>query len=124
MQITPGNVHDVNFLKDMCFEEYTKGKTHLGDRGYICREVQTDLFTTYQIKLEVPYRSNQKEQVVIDVAKKRKRRRIEVLFAQLCDQFRLKLNYAKSSARHIGGLPQNSPQQRYYRKSTLKKEDL
>jgi hypothetical protein len=35
------------------------------------------LFTTYQIKLEVPYRSNQKEQVVIDVAKKRKRRRIE-----------------------------------------------
>ena len=47
MQITPGNVHDVNFLKDMCIEEYTKGKTLLGDRGYISREVQTDLFTTY-----------------------------------------------------------------------------
>ena len=25
MQITPGNVHDVNFLKDTHFEEYTKG---------------------------------------------------------------------------------------------------
>ena len=35
MQITPGNVHDVNFLKDTHFEEYTKGKTLLGDRGYI-----------------------------------------------------------------------------------------
>jgi hypothetical protein len=57
--------------------------------------VQTDSFTTYQIKLEVPYRSIQKEQVVIDMAKKGKRRRIEVLFAQLYGQFRLKLNYAK-----------------------------
>jgi hypothetical protein len=27
MQITPGNVHDINFLKDTHFEEYTKGKT-------------------------------------------------------------------------------------------------
>jgi hypothetical protein len=62
------------------------------------------LFTTYHIKLEVPYRSNQKEQAVIDVAKKRKRRRIEVLFAQLCDQFRLKLNYAKNFAGHNGRL--------------------
>jgi hypothetical protein len=104
MQITPGNVHDVNFLKDTHFEEYTKGKTLLGDLGYISRVVQRDLFTTCQIKLGVHYRSNQKKQVVVDVVKKRKRRRIEVLFAQLCDQFRLKLNYAKSFAGHIGRL--------------------
>jgi hypothetical protein len=42
MQITPGNVHDVNFLKETRFEEYTKGNTVLGDRGYFSREVQTD----------------------------------------------------------------------------------
>jgi hypothetical protein len=38
------------------------------------------------------------------MAKKGKRRRIEVLFAQLCIQFRLKLNYAKSFAGTIGRL--------------------
>ncbi len=52
----------------------------------------------------MPYRSNRKEQVVIDVAKKRKRRRDEVPIAQLCDQFRLKRNFAKSFAGHIGRL--------------------
>lgn len=67
-------------------------------------EVQTDLFTTDHIKLEVPFRSNQKEQVIIDVAKNRKRRRIEVFLAQRCDQFRYKLNDAKSFAGHIGRL--------------------
>ena len=102
MQVTPGNVHDINFLKDAQLEDYTKGKTLLGDRGYISKAVQTDLFTTYDIKLEVPYRSNQKEQTFIDKVKGRKRRRIEVLFSQLCDQFRIKLNYAKSFAGFLG----------------------
>lgn len=102
MQVTPGNVHDINFLKDVQLEDYTKGKTLLGDRGYISKAVQTDLFTTHNITLEVPYRSNQKEQTVIDKVKGRKRRRIEVLFSQLCDQFRIKLNYAKSFAGFLG----------------------
>jgi hypothetical protein len=64
--------------------------------------VQNTLFTTYQFKHEVPYRSNQKEQVVVDLANKQERRRIEVLFARLCDQLRLKLNYAKRFAGQIG----------------------
>lgn len=102
MQVTPGNVHDINFLKDVQLEDYTKGKTLLGDRGYISKAVQTDLFTTHDITLEVPYRSNQKEQMVVDKVKGRKRRRIEVLFSQLCDQFRIKLNYAKSFAGFLG----------------------
>lgn len=102
MQVTPGNVHDINFLKDVKLEDYTKGKTLLGDRGYISKAVQTDLFTTHDITLEVPYRSNQKEQMVVDKVKGRKRRRIEVLFSQLCDQFRIKLNYAKSFAGFLG----------------------
>jgi hypothetical protein len=42
--------------------------------------------------------------VIVDVAKKRKRRRIEVLFAQLCDQFRLRLSYAKSFTGYMGRL--------------------
>ena len=98
MQITPANVHDINFLKELQPEEYCRGKTLLGDRGYISEQVQVDLFTQYEINLEVPYRTNQKSKIPVDKIKGRKRRRIEVQFAQLCDQFRLKLNYAKSYA--------------------------
>lgn len=45
MQITPANVHDINFLKQLDPETYTRGKTILGDRGYISANVQTYLFT-------------------------------------------------------------------------------
>ena len=96
MQITPANVHDINFLKDLAPEEYCRDKIILGDRGYISKQVQTDLFTQYEIKLEVPYRSNQIDKAPKNPENGRKRRRIEVQFAQLCDQFRIKLNYAKT----------------------------
>jgi hypothetical protein len=97
LQVTPANVHDLNFLKDLQPEEYSYGKTLLADKGYISQVVQTDLFTQYQIDLKVPYKKNQKNCIpehnkLLGV----KRRRIEVFFAQLCDQFRMKLNYAKS----------------------------
>ncbi|MCH2200113.1 MAG: transposase [Flavobacteriales bacterium] len=96
MQITPANVHDINFLKDIAPEEYCRYKTILGDRGYISKQVQTDLLTQYEIKLEVPFKSNPREKVPINPQNGKKRSRIEVQFAQLCDQFRIKLNYAKT----------------------------
>ena len=34
--------------------------TVIGDRGYISAQVQLDLFETANIRLEVPYRCNQK----------------------------------------------------------------
>jgi len=94
MQITPANVHDINFLKNLALEEYCRDKIILGDLGYISKQVQTDLFTQYEIKLEVPYRSNQIDKTQKNPENGRKRRRIEVQFAQLCDHFRIKLNYA------------------------------
>jgi hypothetical protein len=72
----------------------------------------------------VPYRSNQKEQVVIDIAKKGKRRRIEVLLAQLCDQSRLKANYAKSFTGYIGSLISKLAAVALLKKVHLEKEDL
>lgn len=87
MQITPANVHDINFLKHLEPEVYSQGKTILGDRAYISASVQTDLFTNFDIQLSVPYRSNQKRQIPRGRVLSRKRRRIEVQFAQLCDQF-------------------------------------
>jgi hypothetical protein len=47
-------------------ETYSRGKTILGVRAYISASVQTDLFTQYAIKLSVPYRSNQKNNVKPD----------------------------------------------------------
>jgi hypothetical protein len=45
------------------------------------------------------------------MAKKGKRRRIEILFAQLYDQFRLKLNHAKKALLDASDdFPQNSQQ--------------
>jgi hypothetical protein len=96
MQVTPANVHDINFLKQHCFEDYSRGRTILGDRGYISKSLQADLFTSYDITLSVPYRKNQRDTKAVNREYGRKRRRIETQFAQLCDQFRMKANYAKS----------------------------
>ena len=95
MQVTPGNVHDINFLKS--WETTTsRGKLLIGDRGYLSAKVQLDLFESFKIRLEVPYRNNMNEQVEIDPKNRSQRKRIETMFSQFCDQFMLKRNYAKS----------------------------
>lgn len=94
--ITPANVHDLDFLKFLEPENHCQGKTIVGDKGYISARVQTSLFDEYDITLKVPYRSNQINKVPLDPELGRKRRRIETQFSQLCDQFRLKHNYAKT----------------------------
>lgn len=97
LQITPANVHDIHYLKKLNPEYYTRGKTIIGDKGYISAQVQTDLFTEHNINLKVPYKRNQKESHShINYADAKKRRRIETQFSQLCDQFRIKWNYAKT----------------------------
>lgn len=98
MMITPANVHDIEFLKRIEPEEYCYNKTIIGDRGYISEPVQTSLFDNYQIKLEIPYRYNQHNWTKYPPVYKCKRRRIETQFSQLCDQFKLKWNYAKTFA--------------------------
>jgi hypothetical protein len=57
--------------------------------------VQLDLFETAQIRLEVPFRSNQKEFKPIFKPFRKFRKRIETVFSQLDDQFMLVRNYAK-----------------------------
>ena len=51
---TPANVHDVNYLNDI------KGNLQncllIGDRGYISKEFQVDLFNYSRINLSVPMR--------------------------------------------------------------------
>lgn len=56
--LTKASVHDINYLQDI------KPQYHdcsiFGGKGYISASVQFDFFETANIKLECPYRLNQK----------------------------------------------------------------
>ena len=66
-----------------------------GDEGYIGADVQLDLFETAHIRLECPYRVNQKDWKPTFIPLAKARKRIETLFSQLTDQFLTIRNYAK-----------------------------
>jgi hypothetical protein len=92
--LTPANVHDVNFLKDV---KYSLNNCELiGDKGYISADYKLDLFNTSQIRLTVPMRKNQHNRVEFSKTKRRKRKRIETLISQLDGQFSMNKNVAKT----------------------------
>jgi hypothetical protein len=94
IDITPASVHDIHMLKDVKIT-YSKC-TLLGDMGYLSADIQLNLFETVQIKLETPMRKNQTNYVEQPYVFKKGRKRIETLFSQMCDQFRIRSNYAKT----------------------------
>jgi len=65
-------------------------------RGYLSLTQQLDLFETANIVLETPMRMNQKNYKKQTYIFRKSRKRIETLFSQLCDQFMIRRNYAKS----------------------------
>ncbi len=95
MDITRASVHDVRYLQDIK-QSGMKHCTLLADRGYLSKPCQIDLFESVQIKLQTPMRSNQIDFKPYPSIFKKCRKRIETLFSQLCDQFMLKRNYAKT----------------------------
>lgn len=94
LDITKAEVHDVHFLKNI--KQQMSDCVLLGDRGYLSESIQLDLFQTVNIKLETPKRINQKNYKPQPYVFRKSRKRIETLFSQLCDQFRIRNNYAKS----------------------------
>ena len=53
------------------------------------------IYKSANIKLEVPYRLNQKNWKPTFIPFAKARKRIETLFSQMCDQFMMIRNYAK-----------------------------
>ena len=96
LDITKAEVHDIHFLKNI--KQQLSDCVLLGDRGYLSESIQLDLFQTARIQLETPKRSNQKEYKPQPYIFRKSRKRIETLFSQLCDQFLIRRNYAKSFA--------------------------
>ena len=92
--LTPASVHDIHYLKDI--KSHLSDCVLLGDKGYLSQTIQLDLFNDVNIKLETPKRINQKDYKPQFYQFKKFRKRIETLFSQLCDQFMIRRNYAKS----------------------------
>ena len=94
LDISKASVHDIHYLKDI--KHQLSDCVLLGDKGYLSKTQQLDLFETAKIKLETPMRINQKNYRKQPYIFRKSRKRIETLFSQLCDQFMIRRNYAKS----------------------------
>jgi len=92
--LTQASVHDIHYLKNI--KMLYRDCTILGDKGYLSIDYQRDLFLSNQIRLEVPMRKNQHNYKPQAYMFRKSRKRIETLFSQLCDQFMIRRNYAKS----------------------------
>ena len=92
--ISPASVHDIHYLQDIKFQ--MSDCVLLGGKGYLFQTIQLDLFNEVNIELETPKRKNQKDYKPQFYQFKKYRKRIETLFSQLCDQFMIRRNYAKT----------------------------
>lgn len=92
--LSPASVHDINYLDDI--KAQLSNCVLLGDKGYLSAEVQLNLFENHHIELNTPMRKNQQDYKEQPFVFKKSRKRIETLFSQLCDQFMIRRNYAKS----------------------------
>jgi hypothetical protein len=95
MDLTKASVHDIHYLSDVRYSGLNNCVL-LGDKGYLSKMHQLDLFTSCNITLATPKRNNQHVKEHYPFIFKKLRKRIETIFSQLCDQFMLKRNYAKS----------------------------
>lgn len=95
MDLTKASIHDVHYLSEAKYSGLSSC-TLIADKGYLSSTYQLDLFNSCQIKLQVPKRANQVREPY-PLIFRRMRKRIETLFSQLCDQFMLKRNYAKTN---------------------------
>lgn len=93
-ELTAAAVHDIHYLKNI--KHNFSSCVLLGDKAYLSADYQLDLFTSNNIRLEVPMRVNQRNYKKQPYLLRNTRKRIETLFSQLCDQFMIRRNYAKS----------------------------
>ena len=95
--LTQASVHDLKYLNDAGQDFFQC--TIIGDMGYLSAEVQLNLFESAHIRLEVPYRLNQKNWEPFYKPFGKVRKRVETDFSQFTDQFNIIRNYAKQ---HVG----------------------
>jgi hypothetical protein len=94
LDISRASVFDNHYLQDV--RSTLSNCILLGDKGYLGSETQLDLFNSTGIRLFTPKRRNQHDYQKYPTVFRRLRKRIETVFSQLCDQFMIQRNYAKS----------------------------
>jgi hypothetical protein len=94
IELTKANIHDSTFLQEM--NSQLSDCVLIGDKGYLSSSIQLDLFHSANIHLSTPMRSNQRNYQKQAWLFRKTRKRLETLFSQLCDQFMIRRNYAKS----------------------------
>ena len=93
--ITQANVHDIRNIEAMT-KDFLSNAVLIGDKGYIGKNVQLNLFQEYSVKLITPKRNNQIGPDQWNSKHRKMRKLIETTFSQFCDQFSMKKNFAKS----------------------------
>lgn len=94
VDLSKASIADIHYLQDI--REDISQCILLGDKAYLSSEIQLDLFQTQGVRLITPKRKNQNDFRKYPQVFRKLRKRIETLFSQLCDQFMIKRNYAKS----------------------------
>ena len=94
--ISKASLHDIHYLNDI--KNTLAHCVLVGDKGYLSQQWQSDLFQGSAIDLKTPARKNQLNAEGLSTYYRKTRKRIETLFSQLCDQFMIRRNYAKSFA--------------------------
>ena len=92
--LSKADMADIHYLQDI--RAYYPGARLLGDRAYLSDPLQRDLFETNRLLLETPKRRNQKNYRKYPTVFRRVRKRIETMYSQLHDQFKIVNNYAKT----------------------------
>lgn len=80
MDLTKASVHDIQYLNEVKYSNISNC-TLIGDKGYLSKSYQLDLFNTRQIILETPNRNNQHIKEPFPFTFKKARKRIETLFS-------------------------------------------
>ena len=100
MELTKASIHDVHFIEELIGQRPVLDAVIIADKGYLSAPKQLDLFQACKVRLLTPMRKGQRNYKSFPFLFKKKRKRIETVFSQLCDQMMVKRNYAKS----FGGL--------------------
>ena len=92
--LSQASLHDIHYLEEV--SDHLSHCVLIGDKGYLSQQYQYQLFKDSGVKLETPKRRNQQSSKPFPKVYRKARKRIETLFSQLCDQFMIRRNYAKS----------------------------
>lgn len=86
--------HDIKYLNDV--KDELSNCILIGDKGYRSNPWRLTLFEYAGIELATPCRQNERVQHEMPEDYTERRKRVEVVFSQLVDQFAIRKSYAKS----------------------------